>query len=430
MLEWSTLRQQKASRKLTRGTTFGTVIHGVIGVPVSLRCFCYLSITMFLVFVVVLVKLSYANTENVTGMLAPRSGLVRVGAPAGWVVHDLFVARDERVKAGQRLMSVSRNTGFLALNGNEQEMRATVKRQRIEVDQQISAAKLEYQATLQQEKQQIAALEQSHGLIDRQITDQQRIVSENGERRERVHQLLIEQVVTLEQYNQVNTQYLQANQSYQELLLRKADLVKNILKIRGDLGTLQTRYEGSNAELKIKQEELNSKELSIDESTNQILYAPVNGEIVRLDVVQGSVIDSPGTRVVEILPAKTDGLVAEVYIPSSKAGFVKPGQEVRLAYAAYPVEKFGTFRGRLLSISPVAFSAKEMNLPIDSSSPQTYFKCWVTLLDRTPVFEGRPLGLKAGMILKADIVLDKRSLLEWLFEPLYRIRQRMFGTAA
>ena len=34
------------------------------------------------------------------------------------------------------------------------------------------------------------------------------------------------------------------------------------------------------------------------------------------------------------------------------------------------------------------------------------------------------------MTLKADIVLEKRSLLEWLFEPLYRIRQRMFGTPA
>lgn len=246
----------------------------------------------------------------------------------------------------------------------------------------------------------------------------------------RVKQLLDEQVVTLEQYNQVNTQYLQAGQAYQDLLLRRAELAKNAMKLRGDLDTMQSKYDGANAELKIKQEELNAKEYNIDENVNQVLYAPADGQIVRLDVVQGGVIDPPGTRVVEILPAKADGLIAEVYIPSSKAGFVKKGQEVKVAYASYPVEKFGTYRGKVLSISPVAFSAKELNLPGDAAVPQTYFKTWVELADRTPSFDGRPLSLRAGMMLKADIVLERRSLLEWLFEPLYRIRQRLFGVPA
>ncbi|MFT6437607.1 MAG: membrane fusion protein, partial [Candidatus Azotimanducaceae bacterium] len=31
---------------------------------------------------------------------------------------------------------------------------------------------------------------------------------------------------------------------------------------------------------------------------------------------------------------------------------------------------------------------------------------------------GKAVALKEGMSLKADIVLDRRSLLEWLFEPL------------
>ncbi|KVE39947.1 HlyD family secretion protein [Burkholderia sp. TSV86] len=432
MPAWTeSLKEQKAPRKLARGTTFGTVINGVVGVPVSMRFFCYLSIAMFAMFIIALVRLSYANTESVVGTLAPRSGLIGVGAPPGWAVREVYVAKDQYVKAGQKLMSVTRDTSFVAQANNAQEMRDSIKRQRVEVNQQMDAAKLEYQSSIQQTNQQIAALSESRGLIDKQIQDQRRIVSENQERRDRVKQLLNEQVVTLEQYNQVNTQFLQASQGLQDLLLRKADLVKNIMKLRGDLDTMQSKYDGSNAELKIKQEELNSREYNIDENVNQILYAPADGQIVRLDVVQGGVIDQSNTRVVEILPAKADGLVAELYIPSSKAGFIKPGQEVKLAYGSYPVEKFGTYRGKLLSVSPVAFSAKELNLPTDSSNAtQTYFKSWVELADRQPVFEGKPLALRAGMLLRADIVLENRSLLEWLFEPLYRIRQRMFGTPA
>ncbi|PCE28728.1 HlyD family secretion protein [Paraburkholderia acidicola] len=431
MPSWiSTLREQKTPRKLLRGTTFGTVINGVVDVPVSMRFFCYLSIAMFAMFITALVHLSYANTESVMGTLTPRSGLIGVAAPPGWAVRNVFVNKDQQVRAGDKLMSVTRDTSFVTQTNNVQGMREALKRQRVEVDQQMDAAKLEYRSTIEQINQQIGAFGQSRALIDRQIEDQKSIVSDDGERRDRVKQLLNEQVVTLEQYNQVNTQYLQASQAYQDLLLRKADLIKQVMKLRGDLETLQSKYDGSNAELKIKQEELNSKEFNIDESVNQVLYAPADGQIVRLDVVQGSVIDPPGTRVVEILPAKADGLIAELYIPSSKAGFVKPGQEVKLAYGSYPVEKFGTYRGKLLSISPVAFSARELNLPVDAGSPQTYFKSWVELSERTPVFEGKTLALKAGMTLRGDIVLEKRSLLEWLFEPLYRIRQRMFGTPA
>ena len=57
------------------------MIHGVVDVPVSMRFFCYLSLAMFAMFVTALVELSYANTESVSGMLTPRSGLIGVSAP-------------------------------------------------------------------------------------------------------------------------------------------------------------------------------------------------------------------------------------------------------------------------------------------------------------------------------------------------------------
>ena len=40
------------------------------------------------------------------------------------------------------------------------------------------------------------------------------------------------------------------------------------MKLRGDLDTMQSKYDGANAELKIKQEELNAKEYNIDENVN------------------------------------------------------------------------------------------------------------------------------------------------------------------
>jgi membrane fusion protein len=38
---------------------------------------------------------------------------------------------------------------------------------------------------------------------------------------------------------------------------------------------------------------------------------------------------------------------------------------------------------------------------------------------------GREVALQPDMTLSADIILEKRSLLEWLFEPLFSARGRL-----
>jgi membrane fusion protein len=38
---------------------------------------------------------------------------------------------------------------------------------------------------------------------------------------------------------------------------------------------------------------------------------------------------------------------------------------------------------------------------------------------------GRPMPLSPGMALSADIVLEERSFVEWLFEPILAMRGRL-----
>jgi membrane fusion protein len=47
-------------------------------------------------------------------------------------------------------------------------------------------------------------------------------------------------------------------------------------------------------------------------------------------------------------------------------------------------------------------------------------------LDRQTVDAfGRQVALQPDMMVQADIVLERRSLMEWLLEPLHSIRRRM-----
>lgn len=52
-------------------------------------------------------------------------------------------------------------------------------------------------------------------------------------------------------------------------------------------------------------------------------------------------------------------------------------------------------------------------------------------LDRQFVLAyGKDEPVKPGMALQADVLMDRRSLLEWVFEPLYGMAHHLMGGPA
>lgn len=55
------------------------------------------------------------------------------------------------------------------------------------------------------------------------------------------------------------------------------------------------------------------------------------------------------------------------------------------------------------------------------------YRVEVQLAAQTIEAYGRPAALKAGMMLDADLLLDQRRMVEWIFEPLYGMGHRLVG---
>jgi membrane fusion protein len=53
------------------------------------------------------------------------------------------------------------------------------------------------------------------------------------------------------------------------------------------------------------------------------------------------------------------------------------------------------------------------------------YRIIVELEKQTVTAGDQKVGLKSGMLVNADILLDKRTLLEWLFEPVIQLRGRL-----
>ena len=109
------------------------------------------------------------------------------------------------------------------------------------------------------------------------------------------------------------------------------------------------------------------------------------------------------------------------------AGFIEPGQQLRVMYDAFPYQHFGTHRARVVSVANDLVYAGEDTGPfsINTHAYLTHAYLAIAHLESETIeTNNRSIPLRHGMSLKADILLEKRTLLNWLLEPIHSLRRR------
>lgn len=146
------------------------------------------------------------------------------------------------------------------------------------------------------------------------------------------------------------------------------------------------------------------------------LTSPVDGVVTALTAKLGQPVTAE-QQLMLIVPARAQPRV-ELYVPTAAAGFLAPGQEVRLSVDAFPYQKFGTIAAQIVSVSNAAIAKQSQNGPVP------VYLVVAKMVNPWVMAFGRKQPLLPGMTLSARIITEKRSLIEWLFEPLFAVRQR------
>lgn len=142
------------------------------------------------------------------------------------------------------------------------------------------------------------------------------------------------------------------------------------------------------------------------------LPAPCGGTLLRLTIKSAGAVVQEGEFLGELACAG-ERLQAEVLAPQSGVGLIKPGQPVKLLYDAFPYQRYGMRYGTIRWVSPASVSLKE----------QPAFRVLVDIRDEAVVVRGQPRALLAGMGGRADVVIGKRSLLSFAFEPIRQLKE-------
>lgn len=385
----------------------------------SLRLLVYILLAIFATALTFLFLGTYHRKEVAKGLLIPTSGLVKVYAPRQGLIGSLKVTEGSSVREGSPLFELGHTQ--IAATGNNI---TALKRKDAEALHSTFLARLEDLPKRQAEEQRLLQLE-ADGLAETLVSYKSQIIITRKRldlkkgRLIRLEGLAKDKAISQDEVDQERDKTLMLEnqlkidqQGFLQETMRLQSLKSKIQNL--DAGWLEQRSTLLEEISQIKQQIL---DLELHES--QVIQAPVSGKVTSLQAYPGMNVEA-GKPVLVILPLGGE-LEAHLFVPTRAIGFLKKDQAVLLQYDAFPYQKFGVFRG---SIKEVSGSSLHPNENPDSdfmNSNEPMYRV-IVKLDRQSIHAyGKELFLQSGMLLKADIVLEERSLTEWLLEPLYRV---------
>jgi membrane fusion protein len=360
----------------------------------------------------------YACKETVTGYLTPAAGTARIFVPQQGTVAAVHVEQGQRVGEGQPLLSVT--TSRIAANGEDVDatVLAALARQQDQLTRQIAAEERRTESERDRLAAQIQGLETELGHIVAQIANQHERIRVVERLVAAAAQLAPRGLVSELDQRRREEALLEQRQSLNALNQQLAARQSQLTEVRYTLEQLPTVMA---EKIQLLRNELSAAEQRIAEVEGRRAYvirAPIAGCVSPLQASVGQVAD-PQRLHLQVVPAAGE-LQAELFVPTRAIGFVEVGQDVRILYDAFPYQHFDTYRGRIVKVSETILTGADVSTPVALKEPAYRATVALERLD-IDAYDKR-VPLQPDMLLKADFILERRTLVDWILNPLLSAR--------
>ena len=360
---------------------------------------------------------TYTKKETVKGLIVPDKGIVKIFGQQQGIITKIHVMQGQAINEGDPLFTVTSDKSQATQHGVE-----------VKLLQELTLSKQKYQEQIASEKTLFHS--EKNRLIQQKIHSQEELAQINqaallGEERVQLAKIRANNAFKLKEnghvsqvdYQKIYEDYLSLQQQQNETIRAERSKQSALKQIESEYEQLPTRYQARINDIEKAISELTQKETEIEGRREMMIRAPVKGHVSSLGVHTGDWVNQ--LPLLSILPDQSV-LEIELYIPSRAIGFIEVNQMVRVRYDAFPHQRFGIYKGKISSISRNVLLPQELTVPLEIKEP--VYKVTV-LLDATTVYAyGKQFEVQPGMSLEADIVLDKRNILQWMLEPIYSIK--------
>jgi membrane fusion protein len=401
----------------------------------SFRLFTVLAILVAAAVIALLVFANFTRTARINGWLLPHEGVIRVYAPRPGVVGSLDVKEGSHVRAGDRLLTLSDELQSSAVGATQEQITQQLAQRRASLVEERS----QQQLLLRQQQRALANRARALRAEEEQLQSDIQLLKERvaiAARAEALHQ---------EQYKEGFISEMRLQQVQAELIEQRARLgaaerarlvsVRERMTVEAELIDLPIKAAKETALLDRNIAQVEQERAEAEAKREIVVEAPHDGTVTAIQIVPGAKAD-PGAPLLSIVPPDMQ-LEAHLYGPSRAVGFVRPGQRVLLRYQAYPFQRFGHYEGVVTSVSRTALNPGELPQQLAGltsltgatagAAAEPIYQITVKLASQTVKAYGSEVPLQAGMLLEADVALERRRLFEWVLDPLYAIKGYQSG---
>jgi membrane fusion protein len=391
--------------------------------PVPLWVFTALALACAIATIAFALTGEFSRRERVEGFLALDAGAARLLIPESGTLAELLVREGQPVAAGAPIAKLTFETTRKAAAQTSELVQQEIN-QRIDTlaREQREAGSLANQQA-EQLRRRIADLQKEVLQIDGEIKLQQQRVTSAEQLAKRYSDLTEEKFVSDIVAQQRRDEVLDQRVKLEALRRQRAAIERDLGAARSEEPSISTRARAQIEQLKRQQSELAQSKIQeqADAKRETVLRAPFAGVVTNVALTQGQSV-SADQLLATILP-EGSGLHVELLVPTRAIGFVKPGNVVELRYEAFPFQRFGQYRGVVNGVSKTVWSQGEKVGPFMVKEP--VYRVDVKLDQQTVSAQGQEFPLKSGMLVGADILLEKRTIFEWVFEPVLQLKARL-----
>ena len=385
-----------------------------------------------------------ARKVRVPGVLMPQWGTVELSPAISGVLLEQRVKEGDWVEQGQVLFVV--NTDKSSAEGSTASLLAS------HLAQRRSTLLAERASRLAQNRQrevhladrihslsvETAQATQEHALAKRRVELAQKTSA-------RFEQMAAEGFVSDIQAQSKQEELIDLQARLENTLRNGLALSREQNAAEADLALLQKQLAIDLLQLERNLASLDQETAEIQSRKTSSVLAPQAGQVSTVHLSLGALAQA-GQTIASLVPRTTSlvssqlstyapdpsahTLVAALFAPTRTAGFIQPGQEVWLRLAAYPYQKFGLAKGRVLKVSGTPIAPQDLPhgqgtaLMASTQSKEPLYRIQVELASQHVMAFGQAHSLRPGMTLDADVIHDVRGIWEWVFEPLLAIHAR------
>ena len=363
----------------------------------------------------------YTRRERAEGFLQLDVGAARISFSDSGRIAELLVKEGQQINEGtpmarialERATAASTSTGA-AVSGEMTQRRSSLEKEQGQM-RELAAQQL------QQVRKKIVDLQAETSQIEREIALQLQRLGSAKEQASRFAQLAKENFVSDIVARQKQDEATDQEIRLQALKRQKSTLERDLATAKLEEPSVALRARTQEEQVNRQISELQQNMVQEEARRETIIRAPITGVVTNITVSSGQSV-AADAAFATILPAGSK-LQVELLVPTRAIGFVTKGKEVSLRYEAFPYERFGQYRGVITDVSQTVWSPGDKVGPLMVREPA--YRITAALDKQSVEAMGQQIPLRSGMLVNADILLEKRSLLEWIFEPVLQLRGRL-----